>query len=786
MVADYFGITVNALNARLRTCTDRLRSFPDFIGYGTNIMSAIANLRPEFSNKVHPIWELSRRLLQSHTDGVLAAELIGFEENGGIIFDFMAKSEFLVDGLMPTMRPEDSMLELPSGRKRKHDGVFTSPSRHPSPTISANLPEVKAVTIPGPVVKRQRSNADNDIDGLIAENSLIPQESQAEKSQGRGSRSEPYTRHELCCIFIARRIRMLDWDSISWSLSRFRTPTVTMLAEARTLFDPYLEQIIETLRLCCWPEDSMYLIACAADECLAAIDRANWSEEIKQFKVNRGYLHQQYMQRRVERLYRKSTESPEEKRLRRKRERKFGYEWLSVEDFNRIPLRKRVGALASAESNKPRKRRTKEEIQEQAAEKAAARALLKANGLKANGEAKYERKKLAMEKQLQTEAKVQAGLSIKSTDTETETATVNTLDTSIHTNMHQKQSQPSSNHSGNLDGCSDKKPRRKYDIPEIERNAFPVKHEEPRRLKYTLTTDERDFASRVKHGIDNSHDQHHRPNHDNADNLNASGRQSNGRSPSNGQASLTFNEHTPLGLFKGTSSAGPMSIEQRASDQTYGGRRDRDILNASNKSPIRHTSHSYSSQNDSTFMDTYTTSLSTPEKLRFRDDRSRTFPHSPSQYPGIPSLLLGSARPTLSPLGQSYKSHDFNQDHKYEPAHHYLQTHNHHNLMKPGQSNLGSFESAVASVNTSSTNSHSFISYTNTNNNNNNSHNAGDNANHKNHDAFMAQAHRMSSASVQYPSPPFPTSYDGRKNEQDETLRAPPVRHGMSLSSLLN
>lgn len=383
------------------------------------------------------------------------------------MFEFMANSDFTRNGVMPVLKPEVEMLDLPSGRKRKHDGVFSSPSRPPSPTNSANLPEVKAVTIPGPPQKRPKSE-----DG--PEETIAPvkaEEKEEKATQGRGSRSEPYTQFELCCIYIARKIRMLDWDTISWSLSRFRTPTVAMLAEARTAFDQYHENIVEMLRLCCWPEDSMYLIAIAADECLAAIERGSWSEELKQFKNNRGHLHQIHMQRRIERLYKKTMETPDEKRSRRRRERKFGYEWLSIEEFGRIPLRKRVGAMASAESNKPRKRRTREQIQQEAAEKAAARALLKANGIKANGETRSRAKKAD-----KAEQKPKSSPQIPPPP--------------VPEDEEMKKASKS------------KKQRRKYDIPEQERLALPESHEESKRMSYSLTPEEREFSNRLKSGIE--------------------------------------------------------------------------------------------------------------------------------------------------------------------------------------------------------------------------------------------------------------------------------------------
>lgn len=442
-------------------------------------------VRPDFEGKVHPIWEMSRRLLQSFTDGVLAEELLGFQDHQGAMFSFLARTDFRVDGHMPKERPHDDMLQLPSGRKRKHGGDFSSPSRPTSPTNGIPLPDVKPVTLSGPerppIVKKTKTVVPEDNGSSATPSGEARKEEEAttvERATGKGSRSEPYSQHELCCIYIARRIRMLDWDTISWSLSRFKTPTVAILSDARTAFDQYHDLIIETLKLSCWPEDSMYLIACAAGECLAALERGHWSDELKSFKNNRGMLYQIYMQKRIERLYRKSFESPAQKRHRRRRERTFGYEGLSIEDYGNLPAKKKAGARVSArEPNKLRKRRTKEEMQQAVEDKAAARALLKANGLKANGEAISDRRKSGNQVKVESPAPLMPPTF---------------ADAEARVTVNNKEDKPK------------KTPRRKYDIPEIERIAFAGDVPHDRRLNYDVRPEDQDLIRKYaaeKYGV---------------------------------------------------------------------------------------------------------------------------------------------------------------------------------------------------------------------------------------------------------------------------------------------
>lgn len=458
------------------------------MAYGTNLLEEVMKARPDFEGRVHPIWEMSRRLLQSFTDGHLAEDLKGFQEGYGVIYEFLTGTDFRVDGHMPRIRPDDSMQQLPSGRKRKHGGEFSSPSRAESPANGISLPDVKPVTVSTTTDRGSTAKKSKATDGTEdpAHTVEYKTEEGLEKSGGKGSRSEPYSQHELCSIYIARKIRMLDWDTISWALSRFKTPTVAILSDARAAFDQYHDLIVETIKCCCWPEDSMYLVACAASECLAALDRGSWSEELKNFKSNRGTLYQIYMQRKIERLYRKSFETPKEKRHRRRREKLFGYEGLGIDDYSRLPARKRAGTRHSAlEPFKARKRRTKEEMQAFAESKAAARALLKANGLKANGEAISERRKVAA---VQAKADSPAML-MPPTFADAEA----------------KQKAAEGNDGNTLDSKTKKAPRRKYDIPEIERIAFAGDIPTDRRLNYDVRPEDKDLVRR-RHG---SHDKTH-------------------------------------------------------------------------------------------------------------------------------------------------------------------------------------------------------------------------------------------------------------------------------------
>lgn len=462
--------------------------YPDFVAYGTNLLEASMQVRPDFEGMVHPIWEMSRRLLQSYTNGVLKEELKGFQDRKGILFDFLTRGDFNVDGYMPIERPHDKMEDLPSGRKRKQANEGQNLSRPQSPAMLKNidLPELKPVTLSGPerapVTKKNKSDsfeisatksAVERAEAKIDESTITN-----EKGSGRGSRSEPYSQEELCSIYIARKVRMLDWDTISWGLSRFKTPTVAMLADARAAFDEHHDLILDTLRLCCWPEDSMYLVVCAANVCMAAIDRGSWAAEVREFKNNRGELYHVYMQRRLERVYRKSFETPEAKRSRRKRERAFGYEALSIDDFSKLPEKKKAGGQQSKlvrEPNKVRRRRTKEEMLQMAEEKAAARALLKANGLKANGEAITDRRKVVS----------QFG------PDPSELLPPTFAESDVKQEVTIAEIKPK------------KAPRRKYDIPELERIAFAGDVPHDRRLSYDLEPDEhrgrRPLNSRLKH-----------------------------------------------------------------------------------------------------------------------------------------------------------------------------------------------------------------------------------------------------------------------------------------------
>lgn len=227
----------------------------------------------------------------------------------------------------------------------------------------------------------------------------------------------------------------------------------------------------------------MFLIACAASECLAALERGTWNEELSDFRHGRGVLYQVYMQRKIERLFRKSFETSAEKKHRRRRERILGYEALSIEDYGRLPARKRAGALQNGlEPPKARKRRTKEEVQAFAESKAAARALLKANGLKANGEAISERRKMGSSKGTESPQ-----LQMPPTFADAEARIKAEIEASGEKVTDSK---------------SKKAPRRKYDIPELERIAFAGDVSMDRRMSYDLHPEDHKFkreSSQSKH-----------------------------------------------------------------------------------------------------------------------------------------------------------------------------------------------------------------------------------------------------------------------------------------------
>lgn len=483
VIADYFEITVNALNARLRTCTDRLYSYPDFVTLGIRLLEAVKEVRSDLDGFVHPIWKLSRRLLQSYRNELLDEELDGVRERKGVLFDFLATSNFEIDGLMPQAKPTDESTRLNrTDRKRKHSGEILAPSRSSSPVddkvLSNERSRVSTNSETGHLPKKSKiSETDQNSIEISEEDSTGECKNSSAvtaKVSGKGSRSDPYSSHELCTIYIARKIRALDWDTISWALSRFKTPTIAVLSEARTAFDPHHDLILDTMKLCCWPENSMYLIACAASECLSAMERGNWSDEIREFKNNKGELYHIYMQRRLERIFRKTLETPEQKRQRRRRERMVGYESLSIQDYGRLPHKKRENAQISVGrvSSGRKKRRTKEEMQQAAEEKAAARALLKANGLKANGEAMSDRRK-----------------TVQQLDQKAATAAIEMPPSFADVEMKEQMEKGKSSR-------PKKAPRRKYDIPDVDRIAFAGDALKVRRIKYDLRPEDELIARR--------------------------------------------------------------------------------------------------------------------------------------------------------------------------------------------------------------------------------------------------------------------------------------------------
>lgn len=485
---------MNALNARLRTCTERLKALPELVQPLNSLLEHLRNIDATLIGKVYSIWLLANRLVEEFSMDSLDKELEHLHNQKGALLDFLKRADFLVDGSVPRERPKSSVQEnlqqetddgeLPRKKKRKVE-LETGPgllfnglsSRQPDDDLNTEHSEV-----PSGVNGKSQENVNADQKVKEEDHNSAKASASTDKAVGKGSRSEPYSRQELCTIYIARKMRSLDWDTISWALTRFKTPTVAVLADARAAFDQYHDLILQTMQLCCWPEDSMHLVAYAASECLAAIDRGAWAEELQGFKASKGHLYHMYMQRKLERLYRKTFETAEEKLHRRRRERLLGYEALSREDYERIPPKKRYGVFAAAGGTRTgRKKKTKEEIRQAAEEKAAIRALLRANGLKANGELISERRKPVT---LPNQKEASTGPP-SATEDQAETVVDKT-----ENNSKQRKS--------DKDVQARKEPRRKYDIPDKDRVVFSGDLLVNRRINYDIEPGDQPIVHRFQ------------------------------------------------------------------------------------------------------------------------------------------------------------------------------------------------------------------------------------------------------------------------------------------------
>ncbi|BFZ58828.1 hypothetical protein PYCC9005_005893 [Savitreella phatthalungensis] len=528
VVATYFDITVNTLNARLRTCADRLRSFDGITDTQLRVMRQVASRgKAEILQQMHPVWCIAKEMIRGYMmDGFDSQS----EEN---LIQWALKQEFA----RLSRRPEDKMEDLPSGRKRKHDGVFSATGplpveREPTPPLEVSPAAPPVVPVEAAPQAEQPAPADSpstDRPPAIKEPSPEPElptyiqtAAQSAATYFNRPKNDVYTSHDLLIIYIARRVRMLDWDSISDGLGRFKTPTIAQFQRAKEQFEPLHERLLEAMRLCMWPEDSIYLMGLAAVELIDLIDSGSLEQELRDFKQETGRLHACYTGRQIERCVRKVLESPLERKRRKRRERKLGFDWLSFEDHSKLSSRqKRYGACGECTRSvrndgtvikRVKRKKSKEELDEEEHEKQAMLRLLK----RLQDEQRAKQRKPAKTKPEPTRlpvaqsaavpapaiapapapapaiapAPAPAPIAVQNTATSRTTASVATSSARTSVNPEEKRSETKE-----MVQAKPTSKRLKYDVSEEELRQLEEHMPKAKRISYALSDEDRKFIA---------------------------------------------------------------------------------------------------------------------------------------------------------------------------------------------------------------------------------------------------------------------------------------------------